>query len=146
MLQALTADTDLLFLANPNNPTGQLLGREYLPELLEHCRQQGIIVVLDECFIEFCETDREQPRSLLGKIDQYENLLLVRAFTKSFAMPGCVWDIWCAVIRASGENPQTAAGMESVGVRPESRHRLCGAGGAISAGYRGICENKACVS
>ncbi len=88
LLQALTADTDLLFLANPNNPTGQLLGREYLRELLEHCRQQGIIVVLDECFIEFCETDREQPKSLLGKIDQYENLLLVRAFTKSFAMPG----------------------------------------------------------
>jgi dipeptidase len=47
---------------------------------------------------------------------------------------------------ASGENPQTAAGMESVGVRPESRHRLCGAGGAISAGYRGICENQAGVS
>ena len=88
LLQALTPDTDLLFLANPNNPTGQLLGREYLRELLEHCRQQGIIVVLDECFIEFCETDSEQPRSLLGKIDQYENLLLVRAFTKSFAMPG----------------------------------------------------------
>ena len=37
LLQALTADTDLLFLANPNNPTGQLLGREYLLELLEHC-------------------------------------------------------------------------------------------------------------
>ena len=88
LLQALTPDTDLLFLANPNNPTGQLFSREYLRELLEHCRQQGIMVVLDECFIEFCETDREQPRSLLGKIDQYENLLLVRAFTKSFAMPG----------------------------------------------------------
>lgn len=88
LLQALTTDTDLLFLANPNNPTGQLMSREYLRELLEHCRQQEIIVVLDECFIEFCETDREQPRSLLGKIDQYENLLLVRAFTKSFAMPG----------------------------------------------------------
>lgn len=88
LLQVLTADTDLLFLANPNNPTGQLMSREYLRELMEHCRQQGIIVVLDECFIEFCETDREQPVSLLGKIDQYENLLLVRAFTKSFAMPG----------------------------------------------------------
>lgn len=88
LLQVLTADTDLLFLANPNNPTGQLMSREYLRELMEHCRQQGIIVVLDECFIEFCETDREQPVSLLGKIDQYANLLLVRAFTKSFAMPG----------------------------------------------------------
>ena len=88
LLQPLTADTDLLFLANPNNPTGQLMSREYLRELMEHCRQQGIVVVLDECFIEFCETDREQPVSLLDKIDQYANLLLVRAFTKSFAMPG----------------------------------------------------------
>lgn len=88
LLQALTADTDLLFIANPNNPTGQLMGREYLLELLEHCRQRGMIVVLDECFMEVCETDGESSKSLLAKIDSYENLLLVRAFTKSFAMPG----------------------------------------------------------
>ena len=64
------------------------MGREYLQELLEHCRQQGITVVVDECFIEFCESGREQPKFLLGEIGQYENLLLARAFTKSFAMPG----------------------------------------------------------
>ena len=87
-LPALTEDTDLLFLANPNNPTGQLMSVEYLHQLLGHCRQRGIIVVLDECFVEFCETDREHPKSLLGEIGQYEDLLLVRAFTKSFAMPG----------------------------------------------------------
>ena len=46
LLQELTADTDMLFVANPNNPTGQLMGREYLQELLEHCRQQGITVVV----------------------------------------------------------------------------------------------------
>ena len=34
LLHALTADTDLLFFANPNNPTGQLMSREYLRELL----------------------------------------------------------------------------------------------------------------
>lgn len=88
LLQALTPDTELLFLANPNNPTGQLMKVEYLHQLLEYCRQQGTVVVLDECFMEFCETDREQPKSMLGEIGQYENLLLVRAFTKSFAMPG----------------------------------------------------------
>lgn len=88
LLQALTEETDLLFLTNPNNPTGQLMNTEYLHQLLEHCRQQGIIVVLDECFVEFCETDREQPKSMLGETWQYDNLLLVRAFTKSFAMPG----------------------------------------------------------
>ena len=88
LLQALTPDTELLFLANPNNPTGQLMKVEYLHQLLEYCRQQGTVVVLDECFMELCETDREQPKSMLGEIGQYENLLLVRAFTKSFAMPG----------------------------------------------------------
>ena len=88
LLQALTEDTDLVFLANPNNPTGRLMNTEYLRELLEHCRQRGIIVVLDECFIEFCETDEGQPGSLLAEVDRYENLVLVRAFTKSFAMPG----------------------------------------------------------
>lgn len=88
LLQALTPDTELLFLANPNNPTGQLMKVEYLHQLLEYCRQQGTVVVLDECFMEFCETDRERPKSMLGEIGQYENLLLVRAFTKSFAMPG----------------------------------------------------------
>lgn len=88
LLQALTSDTDLLFLANPNNPTGQLMNLEYLHQLLEHCRQREITVVLDECFMEFCETNREQPKSLLGETCQYDNLLLVRAFTKSFAMPG----------------------------------------------------------
>ena len=90
LLQAMTEDTDLIFLANPNNPTGRRMNAEYLRELLEHCRQRGIIVVLDECFIEFCETDTdgEQSGSLLAEVDRHENLVLVRAFTKSFAMPG----------------------------------------------------------
>lgn len=88
LLQALTPDTELLFLANPNNPTGQLMEMEYLHQLLEHCRRQGIVVVLDECFIEFCKTGGKGYGSLLGETGQYENLLLVRAFTKSFASPG----------------------------------------------------------
>ena len=88
LTDSLTENVDLLFLANPNNPTGQLADRKYLIELLEHCRQRGITVVLDECFMEFCETDPAHPRSMLTQIDHYENLVLVRAFTKSFAMPG----------------------------------------------------------
>ena len=84
LLQELTADTDMLFVANPNNPTGQLMGREYLQELLEHCRQQGITVVVDECFIEFCEEEK----SIVQKLSTYRNLLIVRAFTKIYAIPG----------------------------------------------------------
>ena len=89
LFDALTEDTDLLFLANPNNPTGGLLTREYLERVLEHCRRKQIAVILDECFIEFCTqaSGRQEP-STLSLLPEYENLILVRAFTKSFAVPG----------------------------------------------------------
>lgn len=84
LFSLLTQDTDLLFLANPNNPTGKLLGREYLRTVLTHCARRGIYVVLDECFVSFCAG---QP-SMLGEAGDFENLILVNAFTKSFAIPG----------------------------------------------------------
>lgn len=81
---ALTEEIDVLFLANPNNPTGQLVSREYLEHLLQICREKKIYVVLDECFIEFCEGSG----SMLSQIGEYSNLILVRAFTKIYAIPG----------------------------------------------------------
>lgn len=84
LLEALSGETDLLFLANPNNPTGRLVGKEYLIRLLDVCRRKNIRVVLDECFIEFCG----EGHSLLGELKTFDNLLLVRAFTKIFAIPG----------------------------------------------------------
>lgn len=80
----LTADVDLLFLANPNNPTGHLLSREYVMRLMNHCKKNGIYVVLDECFIEF--SGREY--SMLSEIESFDNLMIVRAFTKIFSIPG----------------------------------------------------------
>ena len=80
----LNGETDLLFLANPNNPTGKRIPRTQLRELLRICRDRGIIVVLDECFIEFCG----QEHSLLPELEDYDNLLLVRAFTKICSIPG----------------------------------------------------------
>lgn len=84
LFSILTGDVDLLFLANPNNPTGNMMSNEYMKKLLCHCRENGIYVVLDECFIEFCDRDA----SMLSEIERFENLILVRAFTKIFAIPG----------------------------------------------------------
>lgn len=84
--EALTPGTDLLFLANPNNPTGQLAEREYLWQLCTYCRERQIRVVLDECFLELCgEGDRYSFLSCLG---EFPNLLVLRAFTKTYAIPG----------------------------------------------------------
>lgn len=83
-LSVLTDEVDVLFLANPNNPTGNLMSREELKSVLFHCRDRGIYVVLDECFIEFC--GREY--SMLQEIETFPNLILIRAFTKIFSIPG----------------------------------------------------------
>lgn len=75
---------DLVFLANPNNPTGCLIDGNLLERVIRYCREKQIYVVLDECFIEFCE----EGVSMLPKLKEYPNLILVRAFTKIFAIPG----------------------------------------------------------
>ena len=84
LLEALTEEIDLLFLANPNNPTGKRIERQYLEQVLTICRDKNIYVVLDECFIPFCEGKV----SCVPELETYPNLLLVQAFTKIYAIPG----------------------------------------------------------
>lgn len=86
MIGCLTEDTDLLFLTNPNNPVGNLIEPELLELMLHHCREKKITVVLDECFMEF--TESRETASFLQRTEEFPNLIVVRAFTKIFAMPG----------------------------------------------------------
>lgn len=80
----LTKEVDMLFLANPNNPTGRRMEKAELRELLYHCRDRGIFVLLDECFIEFCGENC----SMISEAEEFDNLMILRAFTKIFAIPG----------------------------------------------------------
>lgn len=82
--ELLTEDVDMLFLANPNNPTGKLQDQKELEHLFRHCQNQGIYVVFDECFIEFSGARF----SMFSKLQQYDHLVLIRAFTKIFSIPG----------------------------------------------------------
>ncbi len=85
-LDRIGPDTDLVFLCNPNNPTGQLTEPELLEEILNRCRKYGTFVVLDECFNEFL--DDPQRYTMLPKVREYDNLMILKAFTKIYAMPG----------------------------------------------------------
>lgn len=80
----LTDDVGLLFLANPNNPTGKLMDKKTVLAILKRCKDKEIYVVLDECFIEFSGGQL----SMLSEIDMFDNLIIIRAFTKIFAIPG----------------------------------------------------------
>lgn len=86
VLEALTGAVDLLILANPNNPVGNRIPSSLLERILCRCRELGIWVILDECFLEF--TGREEACSYLRRTKEFPRLLVVRAFTKIFAIPG----------------------------------------------------------
>lgn len=85
-LEQLTEEYDILFLCNPNNPTGQLVTQSRMAEILKKCKEKNIFLVVDECFMDFCIAGRDN--SLLPYCTTYKNLLVVKAFTKLYAMPG----------------------------------------------------------
>ena len=85
-LEAITPDMDLVFLCQPNNPTGRTVPRALLAAAAERCRAAGALLVLDECFCGFL--DDPEVFSLKDLVGRYENLLILKAFTKLYAMAG----------------------------------------------------------
>lgn len=73
----------LLFLANPANPVGNKMEASLLETLLDVCEKRHITVVLDECFIAFTGTE-----GYVSWIRKYPYLIVVRAYTKIYAIPG----------------------------------------------------------
>jgi len=76
----------LLFVCNPNNPTGTLWSRERLVALLELCRNAGITVVVDEAYLDLIED--AAGASAVSFIHRFPQLIVLRSLTKSFAVPG----------------------------------------------------------
>ena len=85
ILEEMSEDLDVMFLCNPNNPTGILVEQELLLRILERAESRGILLVLDECFLDF--TGQEE-RSLIQKTTEYKHLFILKSFTKMYAMPG----------------------------------------------------------
>lgn len=83
ILKDLTEQIDLCFLCNPNNPTGQLAEQQLLLKILQRCAEKQIVLVVDECFLDFTDG-----RSCKQWLAAYPNLIVVKAFTKLFAMAG----------------------------------------------------------
>ncbi len=77
---------EVVFLCNPNNPTGVLIPSALLDQILGLCTKMRIRLFLDECFLDF--TGREEQLTLVERLNQYPNLFILRAFTKMYAMAG----------------------------------------------------------
>lgn len=79
-------DIELIFLGNPNNPTGRFIDERLLEKILSKTSDMNISVVMDECF--FLLGRAEDKRDKFELIKKYPNLIIIRAFTKLFAIPG----------------------------------------------------------
>ena len=78
--------TDAVFICNPNNPTGKITDKNNLIDILKKCNQIGAFLFLDECFLDF--TGEEERLSCLDLCSEYKNLIILKAFTKIYAMAG----------------------------------------------------------
>ena len=83
MLAAIDANTRVVFIANPNNPTGTWFGPAALERFLARV-PQNVLVVLDEAYIEYAEGD-ELPDGL-KYLARYDNLLVSRTFSKAYGL------------------------------------------------------------
>ena len=76
----------ILFICNPNNPVGNCIREDLLQRIAEKCRRAGIYLIVDECYLEL--VPGEEARSMRRFLSANPYLVIVRAFTKTYAMPG----------------------------------------------------------
>lgn len=85
MLAAIREDTRIVFIANPNNPTGTWVGHAEMHRFLKQVRED-VIVVLDEAYTEFDEGN--DCVDSLALLREFPNLIVVRTFSKAYGLAG----------------------------------------------------------
>lgn len=86
ILPKINTGTKIVYLCNPNNPTGQLVDRTLVTEILGRCEAKGAYLLLDECFMDL--VDPKEAYSLKDELAAHPRLLILKAFTKTYAMAG----------------------------------------------------------
>jgi histidinol-phosphate aminotransferase len=87
MIDAITPRTRLIFVCNPNNPTGTTVGAAAIRALLD-ATPADVLVVMDEAYVEFVASDADYPDLLPDLHAGRENLLLMRTFAKIHGLAG----------------------------------------------------------
>lgn len=85
MLDAITSDTRLVMVCNPNNPTATYLRSDEIADFVSRV-PEDVTVILDEAYIEFQRHD--DPRASVELLEQHDNLVVLRTFSKSHSLAG----------------------------------------------------------
>lgn len=83
ILRAITSDTRVVVLLNPNNPIGNVYTREEAEQVIIKAQQVGAIVIIDEAYHYFYR------HTFLDFIERYDNVVILRTFSKLFSLAAC---------------------------------------------------------
>ena len=86
ILDAITDDVEMVFLCEPNNPTGISDEKELLLKVMKRCEDIGALLVVDECFHDFIENPERNTLELF--VADHPRLMVLKAFTKMYGMAG----------------------------------------------------------
>ncbi|MBR1829139.1 MAG: histidinol-phosphate aminotransferase family protein [Atopobiaceae bacterium] len=82
VIEAMTDDTDIVALVNPNNPMGDCYSETDARKLIKAAASHNAIVLVDEAYHYFTKN------TLLGLVNEYDNVILTRTFSKCFSLAG----------------------------------------------------------
>ncbi|SOY55118.1 histidinol-phosphate transaminase [Cupriavidus taiwanensis] len=85
MAAAIAPDTRLVFIANPNNPTGTFLPAAQIEAFLQRV-PRDVVVVLDEAYNEYLDADQQY--DAIAWVRRYPNLMVSRTFSKAYGLAG----------------------------------------------------------
>lgn len=83
IISALTEDTQLLILLNPNNPMGNVYSDEEFESIMKVAQEKQITVLVDEAYHYF------YPKTFMNYALKYEHIFITRTFSKLFSLAGC---------------------------------------------------------
>lgn len=84
LINSMNDRNQIIYIDNPNNPTGQVIPLSELKEIIEAAESMNICVIIDEAYGEFMS----KKNSAIALINKYPNLFVVRTFSKGFGLAG----------------------------------------------------------
>jgi histidinol-phosphate aminotransferase len=84
-LSAITPKTKLIFIANPNNPTGTLINKDALKAFV-HAAPSHVLILLDEAYDEYLSAEKKS--EAIDWLKEFPNLIISRTFSKAYGLAG----------------------------------------------------------
>lgn len=83
-IQLINNKYKLIYLDNPNNPTGQIITLAQIEKIIKIAKKHEIVVIVDEAYGDYMKMSN----SSINLINKYDNIIILKTFSKFFAMPG----------------------------------------------------------